>query len=391
MTQFITDLTTFLANHSDINEYFRASMEQALNELLQAELTSVLGYEPYDVSGYNSGNSRNGSYTRKFETKYGTLNLIIPRDRNGEFVPKAIPSYSRRDDELEKMIIKLYQTGVTTREIANLIEQMFGHHYSPATVSNITQLTQENVTAFHERKLQERYSIVYLDGTYLPLRRTSVSKECIHIALGITHQGYKEILGYEISPNENNTAWSDLLEKIKANGVKQVSLFVTDGFKGLDQIIYQNFPLAKQQRCLVHISRNIGNRVKLVDRKDILEDFKMLHKCENRSQAQEILTIFMEKWGKQYPKLIQKIADTDNLLTFYDFPPSIRSSIYSTNLIESMNKQIKRQTKKRVVFPNEASLERCLVAYFEEYNLKNEDRSHRGFSACCDTLESFYE
>ena len=176
MTQFITDLTTFLANHSDINEFFRASMEQAINELLQAELTSVLGYEPYDISGYNSGNSRNGSYTRKFETKYGTLNLIIPRDRNGEFVPKAIPSYSRRDDELEKMIIKLYQTGVTTREIANLIEQMFGHYYSPATVSNITQLTQENVTAFHERKLQERYSIVYLDGTYLPLRRTSVSK-----------------------------------------------------------------------------------------------------------------------------------------------------------------------------------------------------------------------
>lgn len=366
-------------------------MEEAINELLQAELTSVLGYEPYDVNGYNSGNSRNGSYTRKFETKYGTLNLIIPRDRNGEFVPKTVPPYSRRDDELEKMIIKLYQTGVTTREITSLIEQMFGHHYSPATVSNITKLTQENVTAFHERKLKEQYSIVYLDGTYLPLRRATVSKECIHIALGITHEGYKAVLGYEISPNENNTAWSDLLEKIKSNGVKQVSLFVTDGFKGLDQIIYQNFPLAKQQRCLVHISRNIANRVKLADRKSILGDFKRLHQCENLSHAQEILAAFMEKWNTKYPKVIQKIADTDYLLTFYDFPPSIRSSIYSTNLIESMNKQIKRQSKKRVIFPNEESLERCLVAYFEEYNLKNEDRSHRGFSACCDTLESFYE
>ena len=114
MTQFSTDLTKFLANNSDLNDFFRASMEEAINELLQAELTSVLGYEPYDVNGYNSGNSRNGSYTRKFETKYGTLNLIIPRDRNGEFVPKTVPPYSRRDDELEKMIIKLYQTGVTT-------------------------------------------------------------------------------------------------------------------------------------------------------------------------------------------------------------------------------------------------------------------------------------
>lgn len=391
MTQFITDLTKFLANHSDIDEFFRASLEHAMNELLQAELTSVLGYEPYDISGYNSGNSRNGSYPRQFETKYGTLNLIIPRDRNGEFVPKTVPPYSRRDDDLEKMIIKLYQTGVTTREIAHLIEQMYGNHYSPATVSNITKLTQENVKAFHERKLKELYSVVYLDGTYLPLRRDTVSKECIHIALGITHEGYKTVLGYEISPNENNSAWSDLLERIKTNGVKQVSLFVTDGFKGLDQIIYQHFPLAKQQRCLVHIARNIANRVKIADRPDILKDFKLLHKCENLSQAQEMLDLFTEKWIKKYPKLIRTIAETDNLLTFYHFPPSIRSSIYSTNLIESMNKQIKRQTKKRVVFPNEESLERCLVSYFEEYNLINEERAHRGFSACCDTLESFYE
>lgn len=111
---------------------------------------------------------------------------------------------------------------------------MYGNHYSPSTVSNITKLTQENVKAFHERNLKELYFIVYLDGTYLPLRRNTVSKECIHIALGITHEGYKTVLGYEISSNENNSAWSDLLERIKTNGVKQVSLFVTDGFKGLD-------------------------------------------------------------------------------------------------------------------------------------------------------------
>ena len=143
-----------------------------MNDLLQAELSAFLGYEPYEKVGYNSGNSRNGTYSRKFETKYGTVQLSIPRDRNGNFSPALIPSYGRRDDHLEEMVIKLYQTGVTTREISDIIERMYGH----ATISNISKATQENVAAFHERSLEAYYSVLFLDGTYLPLRRGTVSK-----------------------------------------------------------------------------------------------------------------------------------------------------------------------------------------------------------------------
>lgn len=217
-----------------------------MNELLQAELSAFPGYAPYEKDGYNTGNSRNGTYSSQFKTKYGTVSLVIPRDQNGEFSPAIFPSYARCDDHLEEMIIKLYQTGVNTREISEIIERMYGHHYSP-TVSNITKVTQEKVTAFHERTLKENYSILYLDGTYLPLRRGTVSKECVHIALGITPEGYKSVLGYEIAPNENNVSWRELLKRLQRQGVQQVSLVVTNGFNGLEQVIQQVYPLVKQR------------------------------------------------------------------------------------------------------------------------------------------------
>lgn len=161
MTQFTTELLNFLAPKQDIDEFLRSSLETDMNDLLQAELSAFLGYEPYDKVGYNSRNSRNGNYSRKFKTKYGTVQLSIPRDRNGNFSPALIPSYGRRDEHLEEMVIKLYQTGVTTREISDIVERMYGHHYSPATISNISKAIQENVAAFHERSLEANYSLFY--------------------------------------------------------------------------------------------------------------------------------------------------------------------------------------------------------------------------------------
>ena len=188
MTQFTTELLNFLAQKQDIDEFFRTSLETAMNDLLQAELSAFLGYEPYEKVGYNSGNSRNGTYARKFETKYETVQLTIPRDRNGNFSPSLIPAYGRKDDHLEKMVIKLYQTGVTTREISDIIERMYGHHYSPATISNISKATQENVAAFHERSLEANYSVLFLDGTYLPLRDVEPLVKNVFISHLALHQ-----------------------------------------------------------------------------------------------------------------------------------------------------------------------------------------------------------
>ena len=391
MTQFTTELLNFLAQKQDIDEFFRTSLETAMNDLLQAELSAFLGYEPYDKLGYNSGNSRNGSYARKFETKYGTVQLSIPRDRNGNFSPALLPAYGRRDDHLEEMVIKLYQTSVTTREISDIIERMDGHHYSPATISNISKTTQENVSAFHERSLEANYSVLFLDGTYLPLRRGAVNKECIHIALGITPEGQKVVLGYEIAPNENNDSWSTLLDKLQKQGIQQVSHVATDCFKGLEQMISQAYPLAKQQRCLIHISRNLASKVKRADRAVILKQFKTIYRTENLEIAVLALEDFIAEWKPKYRKVMESLENTDNLLTFYQFPYQIWHSIYSTNLIESLNKEIKRQTKKKVLFPNEEALERYLVTLFEDYNFKQNQRIHKGFGQCADTLESLFD
>lgn len=327
MTQFSTELLNFLAQKQDIDEFFRTSLETAMNDPLQAELSALLGYEPYDKVGYNSGNSRNGNFS-----------------------PALIPSYGRRDDHLEEMVIKLYQTGVTTREISDIIERMDGHHYSPATISNISKTTQENVSAFHERSLEANYSVLFLDGTYLPLRRGAVNKECIHIALGITPEGQKVVLGYEITPNENNDSWSTLLDKLQKQGIQQVSHVATDCFKGLEQMISQAYPLAKQQRCLIHISRNLASKVKRADRAVILKQFKTIYRTENLEIAVLALEDFIAEWKPKYRKVMESLENTDNLLTFYQFPYQIWHSIYSTNLIESLNKEIKRQTKKKVFF-----------------------------------------
>lgn len=307
MTQFSTELLNFLAHKQDIDEFFRCSLEIAMNDLSQVELSAFLGYEPYKKEGYNTGNSRNGTYSRRFETKYGLVNLIIPRDRNGEFSPVLLPSYARRDDHLEEMVIKLYQTGVTTREISDVTECMYAHHYSPATVLNITKVTQESVSAFHERSLQTNYSVLYLDGTYLPLRRGTVCKECIHITLGIIPEGYKSVLGYEIAPNENNVSCSDLLRRLQNQGLKQVSLVVTGRSTGVDQIIQQAYPMAEQQRCLVHIVRNISSKVKRIDRPPILNQFKQIYRATNLQKAIKLLEQFVSEWKPDYKKVMASL------------------------------------------------------------------------------------
>lgn len=180
MTNLNTELMKTLLENKSLDEFFRAHLEEAVNNLLQNELTAFLGYEKYNSKGIGSGNSRNGSYKRSLDTKYGKLDLVIPRDRNGEFDQQLIPEYSRRTDDLETTIITLYRKGITTRQISDLIEKIYGHYYTPATVSNISKAVQEQVDAFHNRQLSERYVVIYMDATYLNIRRDSVAKEPLH-------------------------------------------------------------------------------------------------------------------------------------------------------------------------------------------------------------------
>ncbi|MFW3654690.1 IS256 family transposase [Vagococcus fluvialis] len=389
MTNFTTEIMETLINKGDLDDLFRRHLELAINTLLQAELTAFLDYEKYDRTGFNSGNSRNGNYSRSFKTEYGELNLAIPRDRNGEFSQQTLPAYKRSNDSLETTIIQLFQKGITMSEISELIEKMYGHYYTPQTISNITQIVSEDVVAFKERSLESQYSIIFMDATHIPLKRQTVSKEAVYIVIGIRLDGTKEVLGFSIAPTESSYVWKEILQDLKDRGLEEVLLVVTDGLSGIDDSIHSIYPNAQFQQCCVHISRNITHKVRVSDRQEVCNDFKLVYQAASKEEAMNQISFMIDKWKKQYPRVV-KLLMNPAILTFYNFPPSIRRTIYSTNLIEGFNKQLKKYTKRKEQFPNEESLERFLVSQFNNYNQKFLCRIHKGFKEIQDTLESMF-
>lgn len=223
MNELNTELTLALLNNQSIDEVFRSFLEEAMNNLLKTELTAFLGYEKNSADGYNTGNSRNGYYSRTLDTKFGTIHLNIPRDRNGEFDQQLVPDYSRRTDDLETTIITMYRKGITTREIADLVDKMYGHYYSPTTISNISKSVEDQVKTFHERHLSDKYAVILMDATYLNVRRDSVAKEPLYVLLGITPDGTREILDYALYPSEAASNYEEMLARIKTRGLRKFS------------------------------------------------------------------------------------------------------------------------------------------------------------------------
>ncbi|WP_275335427.1 IS256 family transposase [Enterococcus faecium] len=389
MPNFTTEIMETLINKGDLDELFRCHLELAVNSLLQAELTAFLDYEKYDRAGFNSGNSRNGNYSRSFRTEYGELNLVIPRDRNGKFSQQTLPAYKRTNDSLETTIIQLFQKGITMSEISELIEKMYGHHYTPQTISNMTKIVSEDIIAFKERSLESRYSVIFMDATHIPLKRQTVSKEAVYIVIGIRLDGTKEVLGFSLAPTESAYVWKEILQDLKDRGLKEVLLVVTDGLSGINDSIHSVYTNAQFQQCCVHISRNIAHKVRVSDRQEICSDFKLVYQASSKEEANNQIRFMIDKWKKQYPRVV-KLLMNPAILTFYNFPPSIRRTIYSTNLIEGFNKQLKKYTKRKEQFPNEESLERFLVSQFNNYNQKFLCRVHKGFKEIHDTLESMF-
>ncbi|EGW1789614.1 IS256-like element ISEfa13 family transposase [Enterococcus faecium] len=389
MNDFTTEIMEILINKGDLDDLFRRHLELAINALLQAELTVFLDYEKYDRAGFNSGNSRNGNYSRSFKTEYGELNLVIPRDRNGDFSQQTLPAYKRTNDSLETTIIQLVQKGITMSEISDLIEKMYGHYYKPQTISNMSKIVSEDVSAFKERTLEAKYSVIFMDATHIPLKRQTVSKEAVYIVIGIRLDGTKEVLGFTIAPAESAYVWKEILQDLKDRGLEEVLLVVTDGLSGIDDSIHSVYPNAQFQQCCVHISRNIAHKVRVSDRQEICSDFKLVYQASSKEEANNQIRFMIDKWKKQYPRVV-KLLMNPAILTFYNFPPSIRRTIYSTNLIEGFNKQLKKYTKRKEQFPNEESLERFLVSQFNNYNQKFLCRVHKGFKEIHDTLESMF-
>ena len=392
MNNFTKDMANALFNQDKINDLFRQKLQQAVNDLLESELTAFLGYNPYERDGWNTGNSRNGAYYRKVDTQFGQIEIKVPRDRNGEFHQHTMPDYKRHTDVLEQTVIKLYSKGVTTREIADLIEKMYGGYYSPAMVSNISKEMIPKVEAYHQRHLSDKFFCVYLDATYIPLKRVTYEREAVYIAIGIKPNGHKEVIDYCIAPTENIEIWSEMLKGFKSRGLEQVELFLSDGVVGMKEAICQSYPKAHFQRCLVHVMRNISAKMRVDDRQKALDEFKQIHTQSNKEMAVQVLHEFYQNWEKAYKNVVRDLRQVEpDLLTFYNYPPAIRASIYSTNMIESFNNRLKRKTKPKAEFPTEQSLDTFIGVQAMDYNDRYFNRIHKGFGQVRDTLESYFD
>lgn len=392
MTDFNRECLNALFDKEKFDKFMRTQLEEGLNLLLESELTAFLGYNPYDRNGWNSGNSRNGSYFRQIKTQFGPIKVQVPRDRNGEFHQQTLPAYGQHTDALESTVIQLYSHGVTTREISELIEKMYGSYYSAGTVSNISEQVASQVESYHQRRLSDKFFCVYLDATYIPLRRDTYQREAVYIAVGIKPNGNKEIIDYRIAPVENLEVWSEMIADFKERGLEQVELFLSDGFVGIKDMLKQYYPKSKFQRCLIHIMRNISQKVRVTDRAEILNAFKQVHKQTNQKEAETVLHAFYEAYGSKYSRMIKDLRKLEeDMLVFYQYPKQIRPSIYSTNMIESINRMIKRKTNPKSEFPSEESLDNFLGSQVIDYNDRNANRVHKGFGQVADTLESYFD
>lgn len=229
-----------------------------------------------------------------------------------------------------------------------------------------------------------------MDATYVPVKRETVAKEAVYVAVGIREDGSKEVISYAIAPNESAYVWNELLQDMKTRGTQEVLLLFSDGLAGMASAIAEVYPKAKYQACLVHVARNIAHKVRVADRADICKDFKAVYRAEHEAQGREALEEFMTKWKTSYPKVVRSLQENPYLFTFYSFPKSIWRSIYSTNLIESFNKQIKKYTKRKEQFPHEEALEKFLVSQFENYNQRFTTRCHLGFDQARGELETLF-
>jgi transposase-like protein len=392
MTDFNRECLNALFDKEKFDKFMRTQLEEGLNLLLESELTAFLGYNPYDRNGWNSGNSRNGSYFRQIKTQFGPIKVKVPPDRNGEFHQQTLPAYGQHTDALESTVIQLYSHGVTTREISELIEKMYGSYYSAGTVSNISKQVASQVESYHQRRLSDKFFCVYLDATYIPLRRDTYQREAVYIAVGIKPNGNKEIIDYRIAPVENLEVWSEMIADFKERGLEQVELFLSDGFVGIKDMLKQYYPKSKFQRCLIHIMRNISQKVRVTDRAEILNAFKQVHKQTNQKEAETVLHAFYEAYGSKYSRMIKDLRKLEeDMLVFYQYPKQIRPSIYSTNMIESINRMIKRKTNPKSEFPSEESLDNFLGSQVIDYNDRNANRVHKGFGQVADTLESYFD
>ena len=331
----------------------KAMIEAALG----SEMTEHLGYEKHSADGNGSGNSRNGNSKKILKGDHGEVEIDIPRDRTGTFEPQIIKKGQTRLSVLDDQILALYAKGMSTRDIAATLKELYDADVSPALISKVTDRVLEQVQLWQARELDPLYPIVYLDCIVLKIRENQrVIKRSMYVALGVNLEGHKELLGLWLADTEGAKFWLSVLTELRNRGVEDILIACVDGLKGFPEAIASEYPQTQVQLCIVHMVRNSLRFVPWKDYKAVTADLKTIYQAKTEDQALQQLEILEKTWGEKYRQIIKSWQDNwDNVATLFQYPPDIRKAIYTTNAIESLNSVIRKATKQRKVFPTNQS------------------------------------
>jgi transposase-like protein len=344
---------------------FRQLKKALIERALGAELTAHLGYEKGDPAGRGSGNSRNGTSSKRVLTEEGEVEIAVPRDRAGSFEPQLIGKGKTRFDGFDDKIVSLYARGMTVREIQGHLAELYATEVSPDLISRVTDAVLDEVREWQNRPLDAVYPVVFFDALRVKIRDEGlVRNKAVYVALALDAAGEKSVLGLWIEQSEGAKFWLKVLSELKARGVEDVLIAVVDGLRGFPEAITATFPEATVQTCIVHLIRNSLSFVSWKDRKAILPSIKAIYRAENADMALLRLTEFEAHWGRRYPAIGAAWRRSwPEVVPFFAFSPAIRKMIYTTNAVEALNRSLRKIIKTRGSFPNdEAALKLLYLA-----------------------------
>jgi len=377
------DLLEVLKGAESIEDLFRTVAKALLEEIMWAEREVILK---------ERGGRKNGYYTRDLETTVGKIeDLRVPRDREGRFHTQVFRPYQRRTVEVETLTAALFRQGLSARKVGEVLKEVLGFTYSPTTVSEIARITQEEIQAWRDRPLKSRYVVLYLDAMFVPVRRDHVAKEAVYIILGVDEEGHREILDFAIHPQEGARVWEALLGRLVERGVREVLLVVADGLAGIEEAVKAVFPRADVQRCVVHALRQTRVQVRKQDWEEMHRDLRAVIDARDWEAALEAFAIFQERWGKRYPRVVSRWEKhLGSLLAYFAYPEVLRRTLRSTNLLERVNKEMRRRFRVAEVFPSVDSLSGWIYWMAVQMNMKWEERRLWGFVKTQQELQSMF-
>ncbi|WP_180952302.1 IS256 family transposase [Lachnoclostridium edouardi] len=393
MSTYLKENDVKIKDGTDVNAIMRDMMSVILEGVLTEELDEELGYTKYDYRNKDTDNSRNGFSQKTMHTSYGDMELDIPRDRKGEFEPQVIRKYQNTvTQDMEEKILSMYAKGMTAGDIESHMRDLYGIEISDSTISRVTDKVLPIIKEWQERPLEEIYAVVFMDAIHYHVRHEGrIVKRAVYIAIGIDMDGHKDVLGMYVGQNESAKFWLSILNGLKNRGVRDILIACVDGLSGFPQAIEAAFPETEIQQCIIHQIRNTTKFVSYKDIKPLMADLKRVYTAPTEEIALVELDAFEEKWHSKYPKIAKSWRDNwANLSAYFKYPDAIRKLIYTTNAIEGFNRQLRKVTKSKTIFPSDDSLMKML--YLATMDITKKWTGHRAdWGLIHSQLEIYFE